>query len=367
MVVFIRASFLTLLLVVLAGLLPTSFSTLSAQGAPVVIATGLDNPRGIAFGPDGNLYVVEAGRGGTSTLCLPNPTGPGERCYGPTGAVTRVAPTGGQLRVLPGLPSLAGPSGDEATGPHDIDFGFGSAFITVGSGGDPAILAPLRAAGHSFGMLLLVSLQGVVTPVVDVAAHETAANPDGGAVDSNLYGMAILSDRGVFTDAGGNSLLQVDVGLNVTTLATFPTRTVTGPGGPVEMQSVPTSVVEGPDGSLYVGELTGFPFPVGEARVYRVPAAGGTPVMVADGFTNIIDIAIGPDGSSYVLEFDADGLLGPGTAGRLTKIGPFGFREELAAGELTHPGRMAIGPDNTVYVTVNSSSAGTGQVVRIAQ
>lgn len=216
-------------------------------------------------------------------------------------------------------------------------------------------------------MVLHVSLQGAVTPVVDVAAHDTAENPDGGLVDSNLYGLAILSNRGVFTDAGGNSLLQVDAGLNVSTLAAFPTRTVAGPGGDVEMQSVPTSVVEGPDGSLYVGELTGFPFPVGGARIYRVPAAGGTPEVVADGFTNIIDIAIGPDGSSYVLEYDADGLLGPEEVGRLTKIGLFGSRTELAAGELVHPGRMAIGPDNALYVTVHSASAGTGQVVRIAQ
>lgn len=358
----LRALSLGVLLVGLAG----AFSTLSAQQA-VTIASGLDNPRGLAFGPDGNLYIVEAGRGGTSTMCLPLPTGPGERCYGASGAVTRITPASGQQRVLTGLPSLAGQSGDEATGPHDIDFGFGAAFITVGSGGDPATLQPFRDAGIPFGMLLHVSFQGVVTPVVDVAAHETAENPDGGEVDSNLYGMAILSNRGVFTDAGGNSLLQIDASLNVSTLAAFPTRTVTGPGGPVEMQSVPTSVVEGPDGSLYVGELTGFPFPVGDARVYRVPAAGGTPVMVADGFTNIIDIAIGPDGSSYVLEFDADGLLGPGEIGRLTKIGPFGSRAELAAGELVHPGRMTIGPDNAVYVTVNSASAGTGQVVRIAQ
>jgi glucose/arabinose dehydrogenase len=28
-----------------------------------VIASGLDNPRGLAFGPDGALDVVEAGRG----------------------------------------------------------------------------------------------------------------------------------------------------------------------------------------------------------------------------------------------------------------------------------------------------------------
>jgi hypothetical protein len=98
-----------------------------------------------------------------------------------------------------------------------------------------------------------------------------------------------------------------------------------------------------------------------------VPANGGVPVVVAEGFTNIIDIAIGPDGAAYVLEFDANGLLTPGAVGRLTKIGPFGLRTEIAAGLLVHPGRMTIGSDNAIYVSVNSASAGTGQVVRISQ
>jgi hypothetical protein len=87
-------------------------------------------------------------------------------------------------------------------------------------------------------------------------------------------------------------------------------------------------------------------------------------VVVADGFTNIIDIAFGPDGSSYVLEIDADGLLTPGTPGRLVKIGPFGFRTELAPGTLIAPNKMLVDGD-FVYVTTNSATAGAGQVVRI--
>lgn len=351
-------------LVMLAG----SVSTASAQ-APVVMAQGLDNPRGLSFGPDGAIYVVEAGRGGTSALCLANPTGPGQRCYGPTGAVTRIL-TGTplqQARVLTGLPSIAIPSGAEAAGPHDIDFTTDTAFITVGSGGDPATLQPFRQANIPFGQLLGVSFTGQITPLVDVAAYETANNPAGGPLDSNLYGLDIQSYRGVVTDAGANALLQILPDLSISTLAVFPSRTVTGPGGPVQMESVPTAVTEGPDGSLFVGELTGFPFPVGGANVYRVPAAGGTPVVVATGFTNIIDIAIGRDGAAYVLEHDANSLLTAGTTGRLVKIGPFGYQTELAAGLLPDPGGLAIGPDNAVYVTTNSSSPGIGQVVRVTQ
>ena len=173
----------------------------------------------------------------------------------------------------------------------------------------------------------------------------------------------------MIADAGGNSLLQIDQSLALSTLAVFENRPgVPGPGGALfNMEPVPTSIAEGPDGSLYVGQLTGFPFPVGGARVYRVPAGGGTPTIVAEGFTNIIDIAIGPDGAAYVLEHDANSLAVAGNVGRLTKIGPFGLRTELAAGLLVTPGKIAVGADNAVYVTVNSTSAGTGELLRIAQ
>lgn len=347
---------------------PWAVSLLEAQApAAQVIASGLDNPRGLAFGPDGFLYVAEAGRGGTSTLCLPNPAGPGERCYGATGGVTQISGIGVQQRVLTGLPSLAVPTGDAADGPHDIEFAFESAWITVGSGGDPALLAPFAQAGITFGSLVRVMFDGSWMPLIDIAAFEAANNPAGGPVDSNAFGLHILPDRGLVADAGANALLQIDLTGTITPLAVFPSRTVTGPAGDVPMDSVPTSVVEGPDGSLYVGELTGFPFPVGGARVYRVPAAGGTPVVVAEGFTNIIDVAIGADGSAYVLEHDVNGLLQPGNTGRLTKIGIFGSRTELAPGALVNPGGMVVGPDNALYVTTNSTAAGGGQVVRIAQ
>ena len=47
-----------------------------------VYATGLQDPRGLRFGPDGDLYVAEAGTGGTNAttpkMCqqVPAPVGP---------------------------------------------------------------------------------------------------------------------------------------------------------------------------------------------------------------------------------------------------------------------------------------------------
>jgi hypothetical protein len=58
----------------------------------------------------------------------------------------------------------------------------------------------------------------------------------------------------------------------LTERAVFPNRMVSNPLGPgtVPQQSVPTSVALGPDGAWYVGELSGFPFTPGTARIWRI-------------------------------------------------------------------------------------------------
>jgi hypothetical protein len=57
-----------------------------------VVASGLDNPRHLAFAPGGALYVAEAGHGGSGP-CSVHPD-LGEFCFGRTGAVTRVRDNG---------------------------------------------------------------------------------------------------------------------------------------------------------------------------------------------------------------------------------------------------------------------------------
>src|SRR5262245_2061237 len=84
------------------------------------VMSGLDNPRGLAFGPQGALYVAEAGRGDIGEGDGPCATAPGgtQVCYGATGAVSRLW-RGEQTRVATGLPSFATAAG-RAQGPNDI-------------------------------------------------------------------------------------------------------------------------------------------------------------------------------------------------------------------------------------------------------
>jgi len=169
-------------------------------------------------------------------------------------------------------------------------------------------------------------------------------------------------------DAGGNAIDVVDHKGRVRNLAVFANRLVPNPfGGPdIPMQAVPTSVVVGPDRQYYVSQLTGFPFPVGGANVFRVNPRTGAVTVVASGFTNIMDLAFGKNGTLYVLEIDHDGLLGGSADGGLFAVSRHGTKRQivLPPGTLTMPGGLAVGRDG-LYVTNNAGSPGGGQVLRI--
>lgn len=357
---------MNLLRLTAASLLATALLAAASQvhaGPQVeVIATGLSNPRGIAFAPNGQLFVAEAGRGGNGACAV---LGDGQSaCYGETGALTRIDRNGIEppVQVIGGLPSLAAAGGFGAIGPHSISFlGTGSGQLAIGLGAPTTVRNGLGAKAALFGSLLQVNVAGQWRVGADVAQFELVANPVPGGTDSNPYGVAALPSRTVIADAGANALFEVAANGAMRTLAAFPTRLVAAPpflGLPpnamIPMQAVPTSVAEGPDGALYVGELTGFPFPAGAANVYRVPAQGGTPQLVASGFTNIVSLAFDARGMLYVLQI-GNGFAGPGgppllPPGRLIRIQPNGAQSVVYEG-LFYPGGLVIGPDGAAYVT----------------
>jgi hypothetical protein len=61
-----------------------------------VVAEGLDSPRHLTFSASGDLYVVEAGRGGGPENCVEHPD-LGLFCLGFTGAVTQVRDVGDEM------------------------------------------------------------------------------------------------------------------------------------------------------------------------------------------------------------------------------------------------------------------------------
>jgi hypothetical protein len=360
----------------------TAAAAASARGLDVV-ADGLANPRGLTFGPGGYLYVAEAGRGG-SGKCITSPEG-GQACYGATGGITRInIREDTQQQIVSKLPSLASQqaaegqeAGGDATGPQDISFYKDTGYYTVGLGANPTTRSELASVGNRFGWLYKVDDKRRVSKVADISAYEAANNEDAGQpgaeVDSNPYSVdASKPNRILVTDAGGNTLLRVRRGGTIRTLAIFafgqtlaPPFLGLPPGTEIPYQSVPTGVVRGPDGAAHVGQLTGFPFPVGAANVFRVVGAE-TPTVQAKGFTNIVDVAYGPDGSFYVLQISSNGLTAaPPNPGELIRIAKNGTQTELAAGQLTEPTGVTVAKNGDVYVANQGGSPGDGQVVRI--
>lgn len=344
-----------------------------------VIATGLNNPRGMTFGPDGALYVAEAGVGGTDCVETPPENEgeePGQICFGLTGAVTRIA-RGHQVRIFKNIPSLTGgPEGISATGAHDVAFTLAGLRVVTGLGADPAVRDTVVPAKYKYLGYLGQMLWGKkFTPVVDVAGYEALNNPEPTMVDSNPYAVINDGSKGIVVDAGGNSLLQVDRGGKISTLAIFPARLVdVPPDFPIPlppqfpMETVPNSLVKGPDGAYYVGSLGGFPFLPGESDIYRV--VPGQPVEVfAEGFTSTIDIAFDKKGNLYVLEMVANGLLagemGGDWTGALFRVNTDGTRDEIMTEGLWAPTGMAIGRDGYIYVANNGIFPGEGEILKI--
>lgn len=331
---------------------------------PVVFATGLDNPRQLSFTPWGDLLVAEAGAGGSGP-CVTSPEG-GNSCFGTSGAITMVTSRGKQFRIVKNLPSIAGEgTGESASGPSDVAFGRNGLTVLIGLGAPPDARAALPAAAQKMGTLSRVGWNGKLQVIADLAAWEGANNPIADP-DSNPSGMLLERGKYFVTDAGGNTVLSVNQRGRIKQVAAYDSRLVDFAGQQVPMQSVPTSVAtRGWDGALYVSELTGFPFPVGGANIYRVDPRTGKSTVYATGLTNVTDLAF--DGRTlYAVQLANNGLLA-GPTGSVVKVKPSGTTpadHTTVAGDLFAPYGIAIRGGNA-YVTTGAIAKDAGQVLKI--
>lgn len=342
--------------------------TAVAAGPSVkVLASGLDDPRGVAIGPFGSVLVAEGGTGAAGS-----------------GKIA-VWWHGSLWTAVRGLPSILSPEGD-VSGPTNVAVGgFGALAFTIGGG--PQGFDTLRRAWPG---RILADIQAYRDAHPKPACLPTA-NPEiwcdldqpANPTDSNAYGLALVEGGALVTDAAGDQLLLVSPNGHIRSVAKFPNEIVSTshiPGFPapfIPAEPVPTTVAVGPDGAWYVGELKGFPFTPGASRIWRIApwarnvtcdAAAPTRAcsLFADGFTSITGMSFGPDGSLYVVEIVKNGVLGlfngtDFTGGLIRYKG--GVQTEMIAGQLTAPGDVAVSRNGTLYVSNKSVCTGTGQPV----
>ena len=324
-----------------AVLMVAAIAPLGAQDDNVV-ASDLNGPRKIAVDDDGTLYIVESGLGGENEA--PGPFG-SDVNYGGTGQVTTVSADGEQEVFIGDLPS----SDDGFRGPMSILLTEDSIWLALGEG---PIASPFNQS--------VVGLDRETFRVfefIDIWSAEQAENADGDGNLSNPSDLALADDGTLYiSDAGCNCLWSwtADSGLSVAAAWVVE-----------DISSVPTSVDIGPDGDVYVGFLSGFPFPTGGARIERW--SGGELVQTFDGLTLVTDIWFAEDGTLYAVEmaegFGDNGYI-PDT-GRIIIVSDDGITPVVEG--LAFPYGIAPAPDGGFYVSINSLQFGAdiGAVIQV--
>jgi hypothetical protein len=356
-----------------ASIVPaTSHAQLSSNVR--VYASGLNGPRGLKFGPDGQLYVAEAGTGGSTTTngqctqVIP-PIGP--YTGGLTARISKISSDGSRVTVASGFPSAVSSTPPDILGVADLAFLDNKLYAVLEAGGCshgnptvPNAIVQVDTATGKWKIVADLSAFGKAHPAK--YPNEADFEPDGIpytliAYRDRLY--TVESNHGqVFSiNAEGNVREEIDI-------------------SEAEAHIVPTSIAER-NGDFFVGNLGLFPVTPNSSKILTLsrnrcpdPAPGLDPspglqkLRVAGsraGFTTVVAVNFGPDGLLYALELSSEaGYPTPGI-GKVVRLKADGDIEDVATG-LTVPTAMTFGPDGYLYVSNFGAIPGSaGQIVRI--
>lgn len=343
----------------------------------VVVASGLNAPRGLHFGPDNDLYVAEAGTGGTNStasICPADQVIPpvGPYLGGTTARISKFDKSWNRTTVASGLASTVDAMGD-LQGVSDLQFMNGMLYALVAGGGCSHGNATLPS-----GVVAVNPATGSWRYVTDIGAFMHAnpvqyPNASDFEPDGTAYSMVSVNNALHVIEPNSGELLRVDP------FSGMISREIDFSAS--QGHIVPTTVIYR-NGNYLVGNLNLFPIEPHTSRVMTVsnfPGGTGTgvpglsvpgPYYVAAskaGFATVVGLAIGPmNGLLYVLQLAPDTpsqYPQPGF-GKVTRINFDGSLTDVVTG-LSVPTAMTFGPDGKLYISNwGAAGPGMGQIVK---